>query len=561
MTGQLAGPRGGRIRRLAHAHGSAWLLFAAIALGAALRFRLLSLPFERDEGEYAYAGQLMLQGLAPYEFAYTMKLPGVSAIYAGLMLVFGQTHQGIHLGLLFINALTCWLVFALGRRLVGSFAGIAAAAFFAITSTLPAVQGLWANAEHFVLPFALAGILSYFHWCSDPRARYLMISGALLGCGILMKQHGAAFFVFVGFCLGSKLFVARTGQWQTATRAFASLVGGAALPIVLVALIVFSMGSFDKFWYWTVEYATSYAAGNSLERGWLNFLRNGGAIWQQATAIGLMAAAAPLCLDWSPARRFASAHLLLFALLSFLAVCPGLFFRPHYFILLLPAASILAGASLDRCYRILRDFTGNEPLRALPGVAAVVITLATLGMNQDDLLHATPDQVLHKTYGISPFSASVSIGSYLREHTQENETIAVIGSEPQIYFYAQRKSATGHIYTYPLMEDRPEAKAMQLEMAREIEAASPKYLVFVNDAGSWMKTKRSTTLILDWFSKYKKRYQIVGWSEAGAKTSTVYWGKPASWPPKSKSWIAIYRRNEAQESESVQLLPEPVEEL
>lgn len=556
MTGQLKWPPDGRMRRLAHAQGRAWLLVAAIALGAALRFRLLSVPFERDEGEYAYAGQLMLQGIAPYEFAYTMQLPGVSAVYAGLMLVFGQTHQGIHFGLLLINALTCWLVFALGRRLVGPFAGIAAAAFFAVTSTLPAVQGLWANAEHFVLPFSLAGILAYFHWRSDPRARYLMLSGALLGCGILMKQHGAAFLLFVGLCLGSSLFVARTGQWQSAMRAFASLAGGAALPIALMALIVFEMGSFDKFWYWTVEYATSYAAGNSLERGWLNFLRNGGAIWQQATAVGLMAAAAPLCLDWSPARRFASARLLLFALLSFLAVCPGLFFRPHYFILLLPAASILAGASLNRCYLILRDFTGNGLPRALPGAVAVLIVMITLGMNQGNLLHATPDQVLHNTYGINPFSESVLIGSYLREHTEEHETIAVIGSEPQIYFYAQRKSATGHIYTYPLMEDRPEARTMQLEMVREIEAASPQYLVYVHDAGSWMMTKRSTTLILDWFSKYKDRYQIVGWSEAGAKSSIVHWGKPVSWPPKSKGWIAIYRRNEAQESEPVRLLPE-----
>jgi hypothetical protein len=37
---------------------------------------------ERDEGEYAYAGQLMLQGIPPYQLAYTMKLPGPFAAYA-----------------------------------------------------------------------------------------------------------------------------------------------------------------------------------------------------------------------------------------------------------------------------------------------------------------------------------------------------------------------------------------------------------------------------------------------------------------------------------------------
>lgn len=36
-------------------------------------------PLERDEGEYAYAGQLMLQGIPPYQLAYNMKLPGTYA--------------------------------------------------------------------------------------------------------------------------------------------------------------------------------------------------------------------------------------------------------------------------------------------------------------------------------------------------------------------------------------------------------------------------------------------------------------------------------------------------
>lgn len=545
MTGDWGRPRSERIRRLVSARGTAWLLAAAIALGAALRFRLLSLPFERNEGEYAYAGQLMLQGISPYELAYTMKLPSVPAVYASMMLPFGQTHVGIHFGLLLINALTGWLIFAVGRRLIGKFSGISAAAFFAVTSTLPAVEGLSANAEHFVLPFALAGITAYFRWLDDSRYRDLLISGLLLGCGILMKQQGAAFLLFVGLCLGWKLFVTRTGQWQTAMRAFFSLAGGAALPIVLMALIALALGSFDKFLYWTTDFASPYTVSNSFERGWFNFLHTGGALWQQATAVGLLAAVAPLCLDWSPARRFASMRLLLFALLSFLAVCPGLFFRPHDFVLLLPAATMLAGASLDRCYQILCDFTHNSLLRALPGAIALIVVLVTLAVNQGDLLHATPDQLLRRTYGINSFSEAVSIGSYLREHTQWDETIAVIGSEPQIYFYAQRKSATGHIFTYPLMEDRPQAATMQLEMAREIEAASPKYLVYVHDPSSWMMNRRSSTLIFDWLSEYRNGYQIVGWTEAGAKESAVHWGRPTIWPPRSSSWMAIYRRTEA----------------
>jgi len=46
-----------------------------------------------------------------------------------------------------------------------------------------------------------------------------------------------------------------------------------------------------------------------------------------------------------------------------------------------------------------------------------------------------------------------------------------IGSEPEIYFYAQRHSATGYIYTYALMEEHKYAHAMPEEMEREIEQA------------------------------------------------------------------------------------------
>ena len=89
------------------------------------------MPLERDEGEYAYAGQLILQGIPPYELAYNMKLPGTYAAYAVIMAAFGQTTRGIHIGLLIVNSLTIVLVYFLGRRLFGPICGVVAAGSFA----------------------------------------------------------------------------------------------------------------------------------------------------------------------------------------------------------------------------------------------------------------------------------------------------------------------------------------------------------------------------------------------------------------------------------------------
>src|SRR5947207_13049017 len=86
----------------------AWWLVAVIIFGLviAIRIRLLGVPLERDEGEYAYDGQLILQGVPPYTLAYNMKLPGTYAAYAGIMSVFGQTMTGIHFGRLIVTLAT-----------------------------------------------------------------------------------------------------------------------------------------------------------------------------------------------------------------------------------------------------------------------------------------------------------------------------------------------------------------------------------------------------------------------------------------------------------------------
>src|SRR6476660_9388526 len=130
-----------------------WCILAVIVFGfvLAIRIRLLGIPLERDEGEYAYAGQLMLQGIPPYKLAYNMKFPGTYAAYAVIMSIFGQTINGIHLGLLLVNAATIVLVFFLGRRLGNSIVGLAAGASYAVLSVSPTVLGLAGHATHFVL--------------------------------------------------------------------------------------------------------------------------------------------------------------------------------------------------------------------------------------------------------------------------------------------------------------------------------------------------------------------------------------------------------------------------
>ncbi|MCK5010119.1 MAG: glycosyltransferase family 39 protein, partial [Deltaproteobacteria bacterium] len=112
------------------------ILITILAI-AAIRYRLLGVPLERDEGEYAYMGQLLLQGILPYVEAYNMKFPGIYFLYALILTLFGQTHTGIHLALLFANVATIFLIYLLGKYLFDALTGTVAGISYGIISMSP----------------------------------------------------------------------------------------------------------------------------------------------------------------------------------------------------------------------------------------------------------------------------------------------------------------------------------------------------------------------------------------------------------------------------------------
>src|SRR5208282_5762725 len=107
-----------RLLTLSASSALAVVLLAIIFFGL-IRYRLRDMPLERDEGEYAYSGQLLLQGIPPYKLAYNMKLPGIYLAYASMLAAFGETPGGIHLGLLLVNAAAVLLVYFLASALFG----------------------------------------------------------------------------------------------------------------------------------------------------------------------------------------------------------------------------------------------------------------------------------------------------------------------------------------------------------------------------------------------------------------------------------------------------------
>ena len=147
-------------------------------------------------------------------------------------------------------------------------------------------------------------------------------------------------------------------------------------------------------------------------------------------------------------------------------------------------------------------------------------------------------------YGANPFPESVEISRYIRSHSRDNDRIAILGSEPQIYFYSRRPSATGYIYTYALMEHQKYAKVMQRQMIEEIERARPEFLIFVNVTTSWLVQPDSDISIFRWFEAYRRGFDLAGVIDIlpGNRTEYRWRNEAASYSPRSNQFIYVFKR-------------------
>jgi Dolichyl-phosphate-mannose-protein mannosyltransferase len=531
-------------------HPRAWsygLLLLVILFFGFIRLRFLSFPLERDEGEYAYAGQLILHGIAPYQFCYTMKLPGTAASYALLMAIFGQTPTGVHLGLLLVNSATMILVYLLGKRLFGRLPGVVASATFACLSISPSVLGFAAHATQFVVFFAVGGILTLLAAIESEKLAHFFWSGVLLGLAFLMKQPGVFFLIFVVFYLLRSQW-RRPLDWRRLTFRLGTLLCGAMLPLVLTCVIMLRAGVFEKFWFWTFSYAREYGTAVPLSDGlqllWSSILSVVGA----AFLIWLIAVASIVAMSWDPKTRKDLAFVLGFLIFSFAATCPGLYFRGHYFVLLLPAVSLLCAGGVMAGTNLLQGAASYSPKWAILPVVLFLLALGfSIGQEKDVFFEMNPLSACRKFYSINPFAEALEISDFIRTHSSLGERIAVIGSEPEIYFYSGRLSATGYVYTYPLMEPQPFASMMQKEMIAEIEAAHPRFLIMVDNPLSWLRRPNSDPTILVWFHKYSQNgYQLVGIADMMKEGTEYHWGDAATYRPRSPFRIFVYDRESAE---------------
>lgn len=506
-----------------------WAILAATVLGTILiRLRLAGVPLERDEGEYAYVGQLILQGIPPYLTAYSMKFPGIYFVYAAIMSVFGQTAEGIHLGLILVNAGTTVLLFLVARRLFDPLAAAAVSASFALLGLSRSMLGLAANTEHFLLLPMMVGLLMMMRACDSGKRDYIALSGLCFGLAFVIKQPG----VFFGAMAAVYIFL-----HFRQVKHFLLFLAGFITPFAATVLYLDAAKAFDKFWFWTMAYAHSYISISTLSHGFFRLINNTSYAVSSFRLLWIAALAGFVCLFMKRTEPGRRNFLLLFSAASALALMPGFYFRQHYYILILPAVSLLIGLAI------------NNARRSLPKMPALlffgIIFFYSLFQEREFLFKTTPFGACRAMYGTSPFPEAKEISKYIEKHADKNSAIAVLGSEPEIYFYSKRRASIPYLYMYPLMEAQPYAVSMQDELIGNMERNPPEYVVFVNYGLSWNAPEDIKRHIFGWFEGFKaKHYEVAGVADIISSKRTEYrWGDEARvYEPESNEFIYVFKR-------------------
>jgi hypothetical protein len=520
-----------------------YVALGIIALVSLARVPHLGFPLERDEGEFGYIAQQFLHGVPVYVSAYTQKLPGVYYVYALVLTLFGQSAVAVHLGLLLANAAIMGLIFLALRKTHGGLAGCVGALVFGVMALSPTIRGFAAHATFFIALFSMAGLYSLLKARERNSSALFLVSGLCCGLTFLMKQTGIFFAPLLLAFLAWDAFKIQPRRLARFATQAGLFTAGALVPILLTTAYYLAIGQISLFLFWPFQLAREFGSQVSLADGLKNLHDNTREATTGFLILWIVAIAGLVAMLRDTAVGRNRYLYLAFGAACILSIVPGFFFTQHYYISVLPYVAILIGGLVGTAARP-REGSGQPFVRSL-AVGGIIALGLLVGFARFEPFYTARTSDVDESrliYRGNPFPESIEIASYLRDHTSPQDSIGILGSETQIYFYAQRPSASRFVNGYFLTADHPRNRDMQREMIRDLERTRPRYLVLVNMVLSWFPHPNSPRDIFDWFDRYRSGYVVEGVVQMQSGGSLMTWGPDARAVSPSGEYIEILRR-------------------
>lgn len=482
-----------------------------------VRFKLLSVPFERDEGGFAYIAYQMLEGKSLYLDLYEIKPPLLYIIYAFFITVFGHSIEGIHFGLLIFDVAYIITLFAFAKYFFDKTIAVVAAFAFAILSLSPNLLGFAAHATHFAILPGLIGLFLLIKAIDTKQRRFYLLAGLACGLAFLVKQQAIHFMLFAGFYVIFEFFRQKPIDWKEWFISEILLVIGSVTPYLLVVLYMLIRGHFDDFWFYTVtwptEFATSSQTGANYEifkmqinrvipnQEWLWYLGLGGAISMFLVKVDN---------KW---RVFT----LLFTLFMAFAVATGFHFYAHYFVVFIPALALLNGLFVRNIGLLINNTLKIKWGIAVPLLFFIFAWTQSIRVDSSYFFQSNEDKILRDAYSTNPFPESKVIGDYLKQISTPEDKIVIVCSEPQIGFYSKMQSVSGQAFCYPLVDNGAYMTKLQDEFIKDIETQKPRFSVYTWMNMSWLNRDPTGRIFKFIEETHQKYYNLIGVAECVPK--------------------------------------------
>lgn len=389
------------------------LLYVFVALAGIFFLNLLLRVFylrydfvNGDEGVRALTATRLLEGARLYVDVMTDKPPGATLFYAAVFALFGRSMKAVHLAATVWNFLTSMIIYLVAARFSSRRTGLWAAALFAYFSTNYLTQDTMAANTELLMSVPYTAAIYFFlkaHDLSRPardsaseRAGSpvqsgvaLLAAGLMTGFAAIFKQTGVLNFVFFALYEMFEAYGARRAYagerpgWLKATvkRSFIRLsLIATGFIAVLMALFLWLLltEALGGFWRNAIALNKFYIDADPAGL-WLKFMVGRGlgyilfnaALW----TLGVWVAARSIKRAKKnmqgdsfsdPVYPSLNLAVALWGAVSLSSVMISGRFFGHYFILVLPALSLLAAEGVGLLGERLRD-----PLRKRSARVAV----------------------------------------------------------------------------------------------------------------------------------------------------------------------------------------------
>ncbi len=469
------------------------LAFALATAGIGVAVSL-TWPMARDQGIFAWVGDVILQGGVPYRDAWDLKGPSVYLQAAGLQALLGRNMWGIRVADVAVMAVGAWAVCALASQAAGRVAGLWAVAFLLIPYI---ATGYWNTAQPDGWAAMLGiGALTVIWRVEGPAWLRGGLSGLILGFVSLYKPP--LYVVFPVLLLAGVLIYRRqfpSPEWLALALSF---IGGILLSVGTVIGWLAVRGGLGDAWNVLVTFNSSlYAHAQPLSISWFGrFLQNIARPEYVLAVVGLMIlhrrdrALARLLMAWMTA--------------GLLVVAAQTKMYAYHWHIVIPVVGVGAGIAAAWTFGHLSAsrygssaLSSTKARNALILAAFMILTLVPYATMIFRWTHAVTLPAVAggtRAYyydgifggaGDFSLSADLQVADYLREHTQPSDTVFIWGLEPLVYYVADRRAPTRYGFRYPItasLAGAPSVGRPMLErLLSDLENAPPTYFIVVDN--------------------------------------------------------------------------------